>query len=66
LERIYLGDHLRLRLRVGGQDGFLVKLPHGSTMSALKPGDSCFVRWQPADSRALPAAKAAKAIQPAA
>ena len=60
LERIYLGDHLRLRLRVCGGDGFLVKLHRNSTIPALQVGDVCFVRWQPEDCRALPAAKVAR------
>jgi putative spermidine/putrescine transport system ATP-binding protein len=60
LERIYLGDHLRLRLRVCGGDNFLVKLHRNSTMPALQVGDFCFVRWQPGDCRALPATKVAR------
>jgi putative spermidine/putrescine transport system ATP-binding protein len=55
LERIYLGDHVRLRFRVCGNDDFLVKLHRDSQMPALQGGDWCFVRWQPDDCRALPA-----------
>jgi putative spermidine/putrescine transport system ATP-binding protein len=55
LERIYLGDHARLRLRVCGSDNFLVKLHRNSAMPPLQAGDCCFVRWQPDDCRALPA-----------
>jgi putative spermidine/putrescine transport system ATP-binding protein len=55
LERIYLGDHVRLRLRVCGNDDFLAKLHRDSHMPALQAGDGCFVRWRPADCRALPA-----------
>jgi putative spermidine/putrescine transport system ATP-binding protein len=54
LERIYLGDHVRLRLRVCGNEDFLAKLPRDSHMPALQAGDWCFVRWRPADCRALP------------
>lgn len=60
LERIYLGDHLRLRLRVSGRDGFLVKLHRNSTLPALQVGDLCFLGWQPGDCRALPATKVSR------
>jgi putative spermidine/putrescine transport system ATP-binding protein len=60
LERIYLGDHLRLRLRVSGRDGFLVKLHRNSTLPVLQVGDLCFLGWQPGDCRALPATKVAR------
>ncbi len=59
LERIYLGDHVRLRLRVCGNDDFLVKLHRDSPMPALHAGDWSFVRWQPDDCRALPASSGA-------
>jgi putative spermidine/putrescine transport system ATP-binding protein len=59
LERIYLGDHVRLRLRVCGSDNFLVKLHRNSPMPALHVGEPCFVRWQPDDCRALPASSGA-------
>ena len=55
LERIYLGDHVCLRLRACGSDGFLAKLHRDSPMPALQAGDWCFVRWRPEDCRALPA-----------
>ena len=55
LERIYLGDHVRLRLRVCGNDDFLVRLHRDSPMPALHAGDWCFARWQPDECRALPA-----------
>ena len=55
LERIYLGDHARLRLRVCGSDNFLVKLHRNSAMPPLQVGELCFVRWQQDDCRALPA-----------
>ncbi|HSE76283.1 MAG TPA: ABC transporter ATP-binding protein [Dongiaceae bacterium] len=59
LERIYLGDHLRLRLRACGSDNFLVKLHRNSPMPELRVGESCFVRWQQDDCRALPASSGA-------
>jgi putative spermidine/putrescine transport system ATP-binding protein len=62
LERIYLGDHLRLRLRVCGNDTFLIKLHRHSPMPALQAGESCFVRWQPDDCRALPASSSANNV----
>ena len=59
LERIYLGDHVRLRLRVCSNDDFLVKLHRNSPMPELEVGELCFVRWQPDDCRALPASSGA-------
>jgi putative spermidine/putrescine transport system ATP-binding protein len=59
LEWIYLGDHVRLRLRVCGNDNFLVKLHRTSPLPALQPGDRCFVRWQPDHCGALPASASA-------
>ena len=59
LERIYLGDHVRLRLRVCGSDIFLATLHRHSPMPALHVGALCFVRWQPDDCRALPASSSA-------
>ncbi|MEZ5832230.1 MAG: ABC transporter ATP-binding protein [Dongiaceae bacterium] len=59
LERIYLGDHARLRLRVCGSDNFLVKLHRNSLMPEVHVGELCFVRWQPDDCRALPASSSA-------
>lgn len=53
LERIYLGDHVRLRLRAGGGDGFLVKLHPTSHAQAWQAGDLTVVRWQPDACRAL-------------
>jgi putative spermidine/putrescine transport system ATP-binding protein len=55
LERIYLGDHVRLRLRVCGREDFLVKVHRQASMPAYPVGGRCFVRWQPQDCRALAA-----------
>ncbi len=62
LERIYLGDHVRLRLRVCGSDMFLATLHRNSPMPALHVGALCFVRWQPDDCRALPASSSANNV----
>ena len=62
LERIYLGDHVRLRLRVCGSDMFLATLHRHSPMPALHVGGLCFVRWQPDDCRALPASSSANNV----
>jgi putative spermidine/putrescine transport system ATP-binding protein len=62
LERIYLGDHVRLRLRVCGSDTFLATLHRNSPMPALHVGELCFVRWQPDDCRALPASSSANNV----
>jgi len=54
LERIYFGDHVRLRLRVCGQEDFLVKLHRLPQAPSYSVGERCLIRWQPADCRALP------------
>ena len=60
LETAYLGDHVRLLLRVGGA-GFpsaevAVKRPAGVPMAGLEPGQPASLAWQPHHARAFPAA----------
>lgn len=55
LEVIYLGDHLRTRLRVCGNDDFILKTPNAKGHPALKPGQSVEVGWSWRDCRALDA-----------
>jgi putative spermidine/putrescine transport system ATP-binding protein len=51
LEALYLGDHLRIRLRVGHDEPaageLVVKRPAGATTSGLAAGQSVSVAWQP-------------------
>ena len=69
LEAIYLGDHIRLLLRVGAP-GFptaeiAVKRPAGVPMAGLEPGLSASLAWQPHHARAF-APDAAPSPRPAA
>lgn len=52
-EFIYFGDHVRLRLEIAGQQGFMVKVPVGELDSRWQVGDSLNVGWMSHDIRAL-------------
>ncbi len=52
-ELIFLGDHLRARLAVAGNDDFVVKVRHKEVAAQLKQGEKVKVGWQAADCRAL-------------
>ncbi len=54
-ELIYLGDHIRARVSVCGQDDFIVKVPNASGHSELHKGDQVKVGWALEDCRALDA-----------
>ena len=54
-ELIYLGDHIRARLALCGQEEFIVKVPNSSSHKTLYKGDSVNVGWQSDDCRALDA-----------
>ena len=51
-ELIYLGDHIRARLDVCGNDEFIVKIPNEGNID-LKEGSKIIVSWDPKDIRAL-------------
>ena len=51
-ELIYLGDHIRARLDVCGNDEFIVKIPNEGNID-LKEGSKINVSWDPKDIRAL-------------
>ena len=53
LEMIYMGDILRARLRVAGQDDFVMKMRNTLGQTRLEPGQQIKVGWHPADARAL-------------
>lgn len=55
MEVIYLGDHLRTRLRVCGNDEFIIKTPNAMGHPALVPGQTIEVGWSWGDCRALDA-----------
>ena len=51
-ELIYLGDHIRARLDVCGNDEFIVKIPNEGNLD-LKESSKITVSWDPKDIRAL-------------
>ncbi|MEM9220835.1 MAG: ABC transporter ATP-binding protein [Pseudomonadota bacterium] len=52
-ELIYLGDTIRARLNVAGNDQFIVKVPNHGDDRALKAGDDVKVGWKISDCHAL-------------
>jgi putative spermidine/putrescine transport system ATP-binding protein len=52
-ELIYLGDHIRSRVSVCGDDGFIVKVPNAAGHAALEKGQTVNVGWLAEDCRAL-------------
>lgn len=53
LELIYLGDHIRCRLDVHGNDEFVVKVPNAADHAVLQVGAQTHVGWVTEDARAL-------------
>ncbi len=51
-ELIYLGDHIRVRLDVCGNNEFIVKVPNEGSFN-YNEGDSIKLNWNPEDIRAL-------------
>ena len=54
-ELIYLGDHIRARLRVAGTEEFIVKIPNTDRHAQLSAGMEVDLCWAAADCRALDA-----------
>jgi len=52
-ELIYLGDHIRTRASVCGQDDFIVKIPNASHHAQLQEGATAQFGWAVEDCRAL-------------
>ena len=52
---VFLGDHLRVRLNLGGYESFVAKIPNIVGHGAVLKGDSVRIGWTPTDCRALPA-----------
>jgi len=52
-ELIYLGDHIRTRVEVCGNNQFIVKVPNSYKGANLKEGASVKLSWKASDSRAL-------------
>jgi len=55
-ELIYLGDHIRCRMSVAGDDEFIVKVPNSHAHTTLQVGEETAVGWVTDDCRALDAA----------
>jgi putative spermidine/putrescine transport system ATP-binding protein len=55
LEFIYMGDIFRTRLRVAGNDDFVVKTRNAPDQQRLTPGAKVDIGWLPEDCRALDA-----------
>ncbi|MEM1276464.1 MAG: ABC transporter ATP-binding protein [Pseudomonadota bacterium] len=56
LELIYLGDHIRCRMNVAGNDEFIVKVPNSHAHALLNVGEVTPIGWVTDDCRALDAA----------
>jgi putative spermidine/putrescine transport system ATP-binding protein len=54
-ELIYLGDHIRTRVSVCGNDKFIVKIPNAQDHARLAVGETVTVAWAQDDCRALDA-----------
>ncbi|MYA07050.1 MAG: ABC transporter ATP-binding protein [Holophagales bacterium] len=52
-DMIFLGDHLRLHMTVGGASDFIAKIPNVVGHGAVLPGDTVRVGWAALDCRAL-------------
>nr|WP_281421435.1 ABC transporter ATP-binding protein [Mameliella sediminis] len=55
LEFIYMGDIFRTRLRVAGNDNFVIKTRNAPDQVRLEPGSQIEIGWLPEDCRALDA-----------
>ena len=53
LEFIYMGDIFRTRLKVAGNEDFIVKTRNSSDQVRLKPGEKVEIGWSPECCRAL-------------
>jgi len=55
LEFIYMGDIFRTRLRVAGNEDFVIKTRNAPDQKRLRPGETIEIGWLPDDCRALDA-----------
>ncbi len=55
LEFIYMGDTFRTRLRVAGNDDFVLKTRNAPDQIRMQPGQVVDIGWLPEDCRALDA-----------
>ncbi|RED52396.1 ABC transporter ATP-binding protein [Aestuariispira insulae] len=54
-ELIYLGDHIRTRVTVSGNEDFIIKVPNAHGHPVLQKGTEVKVGWETEDCRALDA-----------
>jgi putative spermidine/putrescine transport system ATP-binding protein len=54
-ELIYLGDHIRTRVQLCGNDDFIIKIPNAQNHAQLSVGETVKVGWAVDDCRALDA-----------
>lgn len=54
-ELVFLGDHIRGRMSVAGNDAFIVKIPNDADVQRLAAGDTVRIGWKVGDCRALDA-----------
>ena len=52
-ELIYLGDHIRCRMSVAGNDEFIVKIANSHEELGLSVGEKIQIGWKTRDCRAL-------------
>ena len=52
-EIIYLGDHTRVRVRVCGNDDFIIKLPRSESAPRIEIGQTLPIGWRSHECRAL-------------
>ena len=52
-ELIYLGDHVRTRVKILGHDDFIIKVPNAEDHQHLKSGETVKVGWNAESCRAL-------------
>jgi putative spermidine/putrescine transport system ATP-binding protein len=53
-EVIYLGDHCKLRLGLGGSDAFVAKIANTEAAAQMQRGDCVVASWRPEACLALP------------
>ena len=51
---VFIGDHLRVRLQIGGRNDFIAKIPNIVGHGSVLPGDTVRIGWATLDCRALP------------
>lgn len=51
LDRIYHGDHIRVKFAAAGSDNFIAKIPNRGPDIAIEPGSTHALFWNPEDCR---------------